>query len=89
MKSQLYLKRKLGQKLSEYRHNHHLRLEHVTKRTGIPWQRIDRLELGEETGWPVYKRLLEFYNLEAMVELTEKVSLQTASGRAKNCNPVN
>lgn len=71
MKSGLSLKSKLGRKLREYRHSHHLRLEHVAKQSGVPWQLIDAVELGERGCWRAYKLLLEFYGKSVSLELVD------------------
>ena len=41
MISKLNMKRKIGRKLGDYRRSQKLRLDHVAKQSGVPWQMID------------------------------------------------
>ena len=72
MISKLNMKRKIGRKLGDYRRSQKLRLDHVAKQSGVPWQMIDSLELGNDTQWGAYKLLLDFYDKGVGIELTER-----------------
>jgi len=65
------IKHKIGIALSETRHNLGLKLNDVARTTGVSWQDIDNAEIGRTCGWPIYRRLLAFYNKDVTVVLTD------------------
>ena len=65
------LKHKIGLALSETRRELGLKLADVVRTTGISWQEIDNAEMGRTCSWPVYRRLLSFYNKDIKVILTD------------------
>ncbi len=72
MKHNLHVKQKIGKALGEYRRSRNMSLPLVARQSGMEWQNIDYIELGNKTSWSNYRRLLDFYDKEIKVELVDK-----------------
>lgn len=68
------VKLKIGLPLSETRHKLGLKLKDLAKETGLSWQDIDNAETGHLCGWPIYRRLLEFYDKDFEIRLTDRIT---------------
>ena len=82
-RSKMNIMRQIGRKLGDYRRSHNLRLEHVAKQSGVPWQMIDELERGNSALWNAYGLLLDFYDKSIAVELVDRIA---DSGRLRPIN---
>lgn len=68
------LKRMIGTELHRCRSNLYLRMEAVAERCGIPWQRVDKAEIGAIDSWDAYQQLLDAYGKDIAVVLVDKQS---------------